>query len=415
MAYAVQDVRRPTREVAVGERVLGGQHPIAVQSMTNTSTWDVEATVGQIRSLSAAGCEIVRVTVPKAADLQALPAIKERIGMPLVCDIHFDYRMALGCLDAVTSLGRPACDKIRINPGNLGGRERFCEVVRKAHQRGIPMRIGVNSGSLEKDLLAKYGFPTPEALVESALRSIETAEELGYSQIVVSIKSSHVPTAVESYRLFAERCDYPTHLGITEAGPPPYGAIKSAAGLGTLLLQGIGDTIRVSLLTSRKEDEIDTAFDILQATGRRVRKPEVIACPTCGRLEIDLQRIVAEVEARLKREQLPPLRISILGCIVNGVGEAREADLGIAAGRGKGVIFRRGTIVRHVQEQEMVDALLEEARNWQSDLPAEQAPLGTSAVARPVGRANAGENGPAARKPAADLLPVLEPCLSRSP
>lgn len=358
----VQNTRRSTRVVAVGDRFIGGTHPIAVQSMTNTNTWDVAATVAQIQNLSDAGCEVVRVTVPKLRDLQALPAIKERIRVPLVADIHFDYRLALGCLEAQTSDGRPACDKIRINPGNIGGPARFQEVVRKARQRGVPMRIGVNSGSLEKDLLAHYGYPTPEALVASALRYIERAERLDYTDIVVSIKSSDVPTAAESYLRFAEQCDYPTHLGITEAGRAPYGATKSAIGLGALLLRGIGDTLRVSLLTDRKADEVDLAYDILQATGRRIRRPEVIACPTCGRLEIDLPKIVEQVETRLREVQLPPLKISILGCIVNGIGEAREADLGIAAGRGKGVIFRRGTIVRHVLEHEMVDALMEEAR-----------------------------------------------------
>ena len=324
MGYAHHDLRRPTREVAIGDLVVGGQHPLAVQSMTNTQTWDVDATVAQIHNLSDAGCEVVRVTVPKRRDLQALPAIKDRIRIPLVADIHFDYTLALGCLDAKTSTGHPACDKIRINPGNIGGTERFQEIVRKARQHGIPMRIGVNSGSLEKDLLTKYGFPSPEALVASAVRYIETAERLGYTNIVVSIKSSDVPTAVESYVRFSAQCDYPTHLGITEAGKAPYGATKSAIGLGALLLRGIGDTLRVSLLTDRKADEVDLAFDILQATGRRIRRPEVIACPTCGRLEIDLPRIVEQVETRLRQMQLPPLKISILGCIVNGVGEARR-------------------------------------------------------------------------------------------
>jgi (E)-4-hydroxy-3-methylbut-2-enyl-diphosphate synthase len=340
--------------------------------MTNTNSWDVEATVRQIQQLVDAGCEVVRITVPKSQDIEALPAIREQISIPLVCDIHFDYRMALGCLEARTRDDRPACDKIRINPGNIGGEERFRQVVCAARDRGIPMRIGVNAGSLEKDLLAKYGFPTPEAMVGSALRHIETAESLGYDQLIVSLKSSHVPTAVESYRLFAEQCDYPTHLGITEAGAMPYGVTKSAVGLGAILLHGIGDTIRVSLLTERKADEIDAAFDMLQAAGRRIRRPEVIACPTCGRLEIDLQRIVSEVETRLAAEQIPPLQISILGCIVNGIGEAREADLGIAAGRGKGVVFRRGEIVRHVKESEMVDALLDEARNWERTSPSNQ-------------------------------------------
>jgi (E)-4-hydroxy-3-methylbut-2-enyl-diphosphate synthase len=356
MAYSTVVQRHKTREVAVGPLVVGGEHPIWVQSMTATHTEDVEGTVAQIRELEEAGCEIVRVTVPRAKALENVTEIRKRIGIPLICDIHFDYRMALGCLDE-------QCDKIRINPGNIGGEERYKQVVQKAKDRGIPMRIGVNAGSLERDLVEKHGWPCPEALVESALRHIETAESLGYHQLIISLKSSHVPTAVESYRLFAEQCDYPTHVGITEAGAVPYGITKSAAGIGAILLMGIGDTIRVSLLTERKADEIDAGFDILQATGRRVRKPEVIACPTCGRLEIDLQKVVSEVEARIKG-RTNPLKISILGCVVNGPGEAREADLGIAAGRGKGVIFKNGEIVRHVKEEEMVDALVELIDNW---------------------------------------------------
>lgn len=359
MAYSTVVERRRTREVAVGDKVIGGNNPIWVQSMTSTHTEDVEATVQQIRQLEAAGCELIRITVPRPEALRQVSVIKRQISIPLICDIHFDYRMALGCLDE-------GCDKIRINPGNIGGPERFREVVRKARDRGIPMRIGVNAGSLERDLVEKYGWPCPEAMVESALRYIEMAEAEGYDQIIVSLKSSHVPTAVRAYELFADQCDYPTHIGITEAGAPPYGVTKSAVGLGAILLKGIGDTIRVSLLTEDKTDEVRAAFDILQATGRRVHKPEVIACPTCGRLEIDLQRVVREVEKRLEGRTLP-VKISILGCVVNGPGEAREADIGIAAGRGKGVIFRNGEIVRHVKEEEMVDALLEELARWEAE------------------------------------------------
>jgi (E)-4-hydroxy-3-methylbut-2-enyl-diphosphate synthase len=276
--------------------------------------------------------------------------------------------MALGCLDATTPEGKPAVDKIRINPGNIGGEERYKEVVRKARDKGIPMRIGVNAGSLEKDLIDKYGFPCPEALVESALRHIETAEKLGYRDIIISVKSSHVPTAVETYALFASRSDYPTHVGITEAGSREYGTIKSAAGIGAIVLKGIGDTIRVSLLGD-PVPEIAAAFDILRACDRRVTRPEVVACPTCGRLDIDLERIVAEVEAKMAHLK-NPLRISILGCLVNGFGEAREADLGIAAGAGKGVIFKRGVPIRHVQEAEMVQALLEEVERFDEETPA---------------------------------------------
>jgi (E)-4-hydroxy-3-methylbut-2-enyl-diphosphate synthase len=348
--------RHKTRPVKIGDKVFGADNPIWVQSMTTTSTFDVEATVAQIHRLEEAGCELVRVTVPKPEDAEALSAIRKQIKIPLICDIHFDYKMALAALDH-------PIDKIRINPGNIGGYERFRQVVRKAKDRGIPMRIGVNAGSLEKELIEKYGFPCPPAIVESALRSIEIAESEGYDQIVVSLKSSDVLVAVESYRLFARLADYPTHIGITEAGKPPYAVTKSAAGLAPILLDGIGDTIRVSLLGD-PVPEIAAAFDILQATQRRVRRPELIACPTCGRLAIDLEAIVAELEKRLEGRRLP-VKISVLGCVVNGPGEAREADIGIAAGNGKGMIFRNGEIVRRVDEKDIVDALMQEIADWE--------------------------------------------------
>jgi (E)-4-hydroxy-3-methylbut-2-enyl-diphosphate synthase len=368
MAYSTVVTRHKTREVGVGDHVVGGDNPIWVQSMTTTNTFDAEATLQQILRLEEAGCEIVRVTVPKKEDVEACRFIRSRIKIPLIADIHYDYRMALACLDATTEDGRPALDKIRINPGNIGGEERFKEVVRKARDKGIPMRIGVNSGSLEKDLIEKYGYPCPEAMVESALRHIETAESLGYRDIIVSLKASHVPTAVETYSLFASKSDYPTHVGITEAGSREYGTLKSAAGIGAILLRGIGDTIRVSLLGD-PVPEIAACFDILRACDRRVNKPEVVACPTCGRLDIDLERIVAEVEAKTAHLK-NPLRISILGCLVNGFGEAKEADLGIAAGAGKGIIFKRGVPIRHVKEAEMVQALLEEVERFEEDTPA---------------------------------------------
>ncbi len=367
MAYASTVKRHETREVRVGDVLVGGSNPIWVQSMTTTNTFDAEATVAQILKLEEAGCEIARVTVPKKEDVEALPYIRSKIKIPLIADIHFDYRMALACLDAKTPDGRPAVDKIRINPGNIGGEDRYKEVVKKARDKGIPMRIGVNSGSLEEDLVEKYGFPCPEALVESALRHIETAESLGYHDIIVSVKSSHVPTAVETYTLFAQKSNYPTHVGITEAGSREYGTLKSAAGIGAILLKGIGDTIRVSLLGD-PVPEIAAAFDIMRATDRRVNRPEVVACPTCGRLDIDLERIVAEVEAKMAHLK-NPLRISILGCLVNGFGEAKEADLGIAAGAGKGIIFKRGVPIRHVKEAEMVQALLEEVERFAEDTP----------------------------------------------
>src|SRR5436309_10166042 len=358
MAYTHTFQRHRTREVRVGDKVVGGDNPIWVQSMTTPDTHDIEATVAQIHRLEEAGCELVRVTVPKPEDAAVLTEIKRRIRLPLICDIHFDYKMALAALD------HPV-DKIRINPGNIGGMDRFRQVLRKCKDRGVPMRIGVNAGSLEREFAMKYGFPCPPAMVDSALRYIEIAEAEGYRDIIVSLKSSDVMTAVEAYRLYAKQCDYPTHIGITEAGQPPYAIVKSAAGLAPLLVDGIGDTIRVSLLAD-KAVEVQAAFDILQATGRRVRRPELIACPTCGRLEIDLTKIMNELHARMGNRKTP-IKVSVLGCIVNGPGEAREADLGIAAGKGKGVIFKRGEIIRNVLESEMVDALIEEIDIWERE------------------------------------------------
>ncbi len=358
---AAAELRRPrhkTREVKVGNLIIGGDNPIIVQSMTTPETSDLQAVLTEIHRLEEAGCELVRVTVPKAKDAAVLGEIRKRIHIPLICDIHFDYKMALAALD------HPV-DKIRINPGNIGGYDRYRQVIRKAKARGLPMRIGVNAGSLERELVEKHGYPCPAAMVESALRYIEIAESEGYHDLIVSLKSSDVQTAVEAYRLYARYADYPTHIGITEAGKAPYAVTKSAAGLGAILLDGIGDTIRISLLGD-PVPEIAAAFDILQATGRRVRKPELIACPTCGRLEIDLEAIIAEMEKRLAGKKTP-VKVSILGCVVNGPGEAREADLGIAAGKGKGVIFKRGEIVRHVLEHEMVDALLEEIEKWEQE------------------------------------------------
>src|SRR3954453_7228268 len=303
--------RHKTREVRVGDKIVGGNNPVWVQSMTTTDTFDVEATVAQIKRLEEAGCELVRVTVPKPEDAGALTRIKNRIGIPLICDIHFDYKMALAALD-------PPIDKTRINPGNIGGNDRFRQVVRKAKERGLPMRIGVNAGSLERELVDKHGYPCPAAMVESALRYIDIAESEGYHDLIVSLKSSDVLTAVEAYRLYAQYADYPTHIGITEAGKAPYAVTKSASGLAPILLDGIGDTIRISLLGD-PVPEIAAAFDILQATQRRVRKPELIACPTCGRLEIDLEAIIAEMEKRLAGKTRA-VKVSILGCVVNGPG-----------------------------------------------------------------------------------------------
>jgi (E)-4-hydroxy-3-methylbut-2-enyl-diphosphate synthase len=367
--------RHRTREVQVGSLAVGGDNPIWVQSMTTPDTHDLEATVAQIHRLEEAGCEIVRVTVPKPQDAAVLSEIKKRIRLPLICDIHFDFKMALAALD------HPV-DKIRINPGNIGGMDRFRQVLRKAKAKGIPMRIGVNAGSLEREFAMKYGFPCPPAMVDSALRYIEIAESEGYHDMIVSLKSSDVITAVEAYRLYAKQANYPTHIGITEAGKAPYAVTKSACGLAPILLDGIGDTIRISLLGD-PVPEIAAAYDILQATQRRVRKPELIACPTCGRLEIDLEGIIAKLEERLAG-RTTPVKVSVLGCIVNGPGEAREADLGIAAGKGKGVIFKRGEIVRHVQESEMVDALVEEIDKWEAEEIEKAPPLADGRMKLPV-------------------------------
>src|SRR5216684_6295017 len=360
MSYKHTFQRHKTREVRVGDKVVGGDNPIWVQSMTTPDTYDVEATVAQILRLEEAGCEIVRVTVPKAQDAAVLGEIKRRIQLPLICDIHFDYKMALAALD------HPV-DKIRINPGNIGGYDRYRQVIRKAKDKGLPMRIGVNAGSLERELVEKHGFPCPPAMVDSALRYIDIAESEGYHDLIVSLKSSDVLTVVEAYRLYAKQANFPTHIGITEAGKAPYAVTKSACGLAPILLDGIGDTIRISLLGD-PVPEIAAAFDILQATQRRVRKPELIACPTCGRLAIDLEDIIAKLEKRLSG-RTTPVKVSVLGCVVNGPGEAREADIGIAAGNGKGVIFRNGEIVRNVLEHEMVDALMEEVERWEREHP----------------------------------------------
>jgi (E)-4-hydroxy-3-methylbut-2-enyl-diphosphate synthase len=358
MPYQHTFSRHRTREVRVGTLVVGGDNPIWVQSMTTPDTYDIEATVAQILRLEEAGCELVRVTVPKPQDAAVLSVIKNRIHLPLICDIHFDYKMAIAALDH-------PIDKIRINPGNIGGYDRYRQVIRKCKDRGVAMRIGVNAGSLERELVEKHGFPCPPAMVESALRYIEIAESEGYHDIIISLKSSDVLTVVEAYRLYAKQANYPTHIGVTEAGKPPYAVTKSACGLAPILLDGIGDTIRISLLGD-PVPEIAAAFDILQATQRRVRKPELIACPTCGRLAIDLEAIIAELEKRLAG-RTTAVKVSVLGCVVNGPGEAREADIGIAAGNGKGVIFRRGEIVRNVLEHEMVDALLEEIDLWEKE------------------------------------------------
>ena len=343
--------RRKTRQISVGGVKVGGDAPVVVQSMTTTDTSDIDTTVAQIHELEKVGCEIVRVAVPEQKSAEALAKIKSQIHLPMVADIHFDYKLALRAIEQ-------GVDGLRINPGNIGGKDRVERVVKAAKERGIPMRIGVNSGSLERDLLERYGYPTAEAMVESALRHIRILEDLDFYDMKVSLKASHVGLAVEAYRLFSQKSDYPLHLGITEAGTSFTGSIKSAVGLGIILSEGIGDTIRVSLAADPVE-EVKVGFEILKSLELRHRGVNVIACPTCGRLEIDVIRLANEVEKRLVHIK-QPLNISILGCVVNGIGEGKEADIGIAGGRGVGLLFRHGEIIRKVPEDQILDVLLTE-------------------------------------------------------
>ena len=340
-----------TRQICVGGVKIGGGAPVSIQSMTNTPTHDVEATLAQIQALTAAGCEIVRLAVPDMAAARAIGAIKAGSSVPLVADIHFDYRLAL---EAV----RQGIDKVRINPGNIGAPERVKAVAEACMDRSIPIRIGVNGGSLEKRLLEQYGGPTPEALVESGLRQAQMLEQFGFHDICISLKSSSVSTTMKAYRLMSERCDYPLHLGVTEAGTPELGVIKSAAGIGGLLALGIGDTFRVTL-TADPIEEIFAAKKILKATGLRKEGVNLIACPTCGRTRIDLIPMAEEVERRLMN-CTKNITVAVMGCAVNGPGEAAAADIGIAGGKGEGLIFRKGEILYKVPQEQLVDKLMEE-------------------------------------------------------
>ncbi len=345
--------RRKTRKVRVGDLFIGGDAPISIQSMTNTKTSDVAATVGQIRALEEAGCDIVRVAVPDREAAEALTQIKKSIRLPLVADIHFDYRLALQAMDS-------GVDKIRINPGNIGSRDKVKEVVDKAKAKGIALRIGVNSGSLEKELLNKYGHVTAEALVESVLGHVSLLEEFNFYDTVLSIKASDVAMALDAHRLLAERTDYPLHIGITEAGTLYRGTIKSAVGIGAMLLSGIGDTVRVSL-TGDPVEEVKAAKEILRACGLYSKGVVFVSCPTCGRTQIDLIGVAHKIEKALEHCD-KPLKVAVMGCVVNGPGEAREADIGIAGGKDSAVIFKKGEILRKVKESEIVDALLEEIK-----------------------------------------------------
>jgi len=340
--------RNNTRKILVGRVPVGGGSPVTVQSMTNTRTADVQATVGQIRALAAAGCDIVRLAAPDKESAKALAGIRREVDVPLVADIHFDYRLALIAVDA-------GIDKLRINPGNIGSNNRVREVARAAAERGIPIRVGVNAGSLKGELLERYGGPTAEALVESALEEVDLLDSLGFHNVCVSIKSSSVPVTVEAYRLFAEKRDHPLHVGVTEAGTVRYGAIKSACGIGAVLSYGIGDTIRVSL-TADPVEEVTAGIAILKAMKLRQAGAEVISCPTCGRTDIDIIALAGEVERRAATIT-KPMVIAVMGCVVNGPGEAREADYGIAGGKGAGLLFRKGEIVRKVKENRLVEEL----------------------------------------------------------
>ena len=339
-----------TRQISVGNVKIGGGAPISVQSMCNTPTQDVEATVSQIERLEAAGCDIIRVAVPDTEAANAVAEIKKRIRLPLVADIHFDYRLALASIDG-------GADKVRLNPGNIGSFDRVRAVARACEARKIPIRVGVNSGSVERELLAKYGGPTAEAMVESAMGHVRLLEDVGFSDICISVKSSTVARTIEAYRLLSSKCDYPLHLGVTEAGTEYMGTVNSAVGIGTLLSEGIGDTVRVSL-TADPEREVEAGIAILKAVGKRSGGLRLISCPTCGRTQIDLVSLAHEVEKRLKGCRRD-ITVAVMGCVVNGPGEAREADFGVAGGVGEGLLFKKGEIVKKLPYESLADGLME--------------------------------------------------------
>lgn len=345
--------RKKTKLIHVGGVPVGGGSPISVQSMTKTNTRNVKSTVRQICVLEKAGCEIIRIAVPDIDAAKALGKIKACVSIPVIADIHFDWKLAI---EAV----RQGVDGLRINPGNIGARWKVEEVVSSANDKGISIRIGVNAGSLTKKLLAKYGHPSPEALVESAAEHIEILESLNFKNIKVSLKASNVPTTVDAYRLFSKTFRYPLHIGISEAGPSFTGIIKSSVGLGILLYEGIGDTVRVSL-SSDPAEEVRVAYEILKSLGLRERGANIVSCPTCGRCEIDIRGLASEVETLLKNIE-KPITVAVMGCIVNGPGEAREADVGIAGGKGTGLLFKKGKIVKRLKENELLDALMAEIK-----------------------------------------------------
>jgi len=345
--------RKKTRQIRVGDIPIGGDAPIAVQSMTNTDTRDVSATVHQIERLSDAGCEIVRLAIPDEEAVMAFGVIRRKVSVPLIADIHFDHRLALGVLEA-------GADGLRINPGNIGTQKAVEKVVRAAGERNAPIRIGVNGGSLHRDILAKFGGPTPEAMVKSAMEHIRFLESMDFGLMKISLKSSHVKNTIRAYELLSEQVDYPLHLGVTEAGGLIAGTVKSAIGIGYLLAEGIGDTFRVSL-TRDPVEEVRVAYEILRSLELRSRGPEIISCPTCGRCEINLFSLVEQVEKALSGMTASP-KIAIMGCVVNGPGEAREADVGIAGGRGQGILFKKGEVVRKIPENQLAEVLIQEIR-----------------------------------------------------
>ncbi|MCP9439799.1 MAG: flavodoxin-dependent (E)-4-hydroxy-3-methylbut-2-enyl-diphosphate synthase [Nitrospira sp.] len=370
--------RRRTRQIQVGTVKIGGDAPISVQSMCSTDTRDVDQTVEQIRQLEAVGCELIRVAVPDEEAAAALPRIKAAMTVPLIADIHFDYRLAVKAAAVV--------DCVRINPGNIGAWWKVEEVIKAVNDRGIPIRVGVNGGSLERPLLEKYGWPSPEALSESALNAVHALEDVGFTNMKVSLKASDVHHAIDAYWLFAHQSDYPLHIGITEAGTAMTGAVKSAIGLGYLLANGIGDTLRVSLAADPVE-EVKVGFEILKSLELRHRGINVIACPTCGRVEIDVVRMANELEKRLGHIKTP-LNVSVLGCVVNGIGEGKEADIGIAGGEGKGILFKKGKLVRKVPMEELMDTLIEEVEQLAKEKEAEgneEAPSGMDLSRRQPG------------------------------
>lgn len=343
--------RRKSRKIKLGNTTLGGDSPVLVQSMLNVPSTNIDGSVAQAKALAAAGCQVIRFAIPDEAALDLIEPIKNAVNMPLVADIHFNYRLALGA-------AQRGIDKIRINPGNIGSDDRVKAVADICREKQIPIRIGVNSGSLEKHILAKYGAPTPEAMVESAMYHAALLEKFDFNDIVISIKSSNVPTMIAAYEMAAQRCDYPLHLGVTEAGTERMGIIKSAAGIGSLLCHGIGDTIRVSL-TDDPVKEVFAAMDILKAIGLKNDSPYLIACPTCGRTRIDLVGLAKQVEEKL-RDVHKPIKVAVMGCVVNGPGEAREADIGIAGGDGEGLLFKKGQILRKVPEDQLLTELMKE-------------------------------------------------------